>query len=72
MKIVLSIIGVFVILVGCVWFLQGANILPGSVMTGDPQWSINGAIAILVGAIVIWLSNRGKDSRKKKDDQLRE
>jgi hypothetical protein len=67
MKIALSIIGVFVILVGCVWFLQGANILPGSAMTGDPQWSINGAIAILVGAIVIWLSNRGKSGQQKKD-----
>lgn len=68
MKIVLSIIGVFVILVGCVWFLQGANILPGSVMTGDPQWSLYGGIAILVGAGLIWLANWGKDSRKKKDD----
>lgn len=65
MKIVFTILGVLVILMGCVWFLQGANILPGSVMTGDPQWSINGAIAILVGAIVIWLSNRGQGGKDK-------
>lgn len=69
MKIVFTILGVLIILIGCVWFLQGVNILPGSVMTGDPQWSINGAIAILVGAIVIWLSNRGKSGKDKGKDR---
>jgi hypothetical protein len=69
MKIVFTILGVLVILMGCVWFLQGMNILPGSVMTGDPQWSINGAIAILVGAIVVWLSNRGKSGKENGKDR---
>jgi hypothetical protein len=69
MKIVFTILGVLVILMGCVWFLQGMSILPGSVMTGDPQWSINGAIAILVGAIVIWLSSLGKRGNDKGKDQ---
>lgn len=69
MKIVLSIIGVFVILAGCVWFLQGANILPGSVMTGDPQWSLYGGIAILAGAGLIWLANWGKSGGKTAKDK---
>ncbi len=45
MRIVLSIIGVLVTLMGVVWFLQGINILPGSFMTGQSQWAIYGAIS---------------------------
>jgi hypothetical protein len=68
MKIALNIIGGLLILAGGVWFLQGINILPGSFMTGDPQWSINGGIAMVLGAGLLWFANRGKDSRKKKND----
>jgi hypothetical protein len=50
MKSASSILGVLIFLVGLVWFLQGINILPGSYMTGDPQWAVNGSIAMLVGA----------------------
>lgn len=53
MKVGLYIIGVLLILGGSVWVLQGVNILPGSFMTGDPQWAINGAIAIVIGIAVI-------------------
>lgn len=49
MKTILYIIGVLLILSGAVWVLQGVNILPGSFMTGDPQWAINGAITIVIG-----------------------
>ena len=49
MKTLFYIIGGLLILGGAVWFLQGINILPGSFMTGDPQWAINGAISIVVG-----------------------
>lgn len=48
------------ILVGVVWFLQGVNILPGSYMTGNPQWAINGAIAIVVGIGLFWFLSRRK------------
>jgi hypothetical protein len=41
--------GGLLILGGVVWFLQGINVLPGSFMTGDPQWAINGAISIVIG-----------------------
>ncbi len=46
------------ILAGIVWFLQGVNILPGSYMTGDPQWAINGGIAIAFGVVLLWFLNR--------------
>jgi hypothetical protein len=62
MKIGLSIIGILLILVGGVWFLQGINILPGSYMTGDIRWSINGGIAILIGAGLLWFANRRKSA----------
>ena len=60
MKIILYILGGFLILSGNVWFLQGINIIPGSFMTGDPQWSINGAIAIAVGIGLILIGRRRK------------
>ena len=60
MKTILYILGVLIILSGGVWVLQGTNILPGSYMTGDPQWTINGAIAILVGVVMIYFVRRRK------------
>ena len=38
---VIKIFAVLLALAGLVWVLQGTNILPGSYMTGDPQWTIN-------------------------------
>lgn len=49
MKTGLYILGGLLILSGAVWVLQGVNILPGSFMTGDPQWAVNGAITIVIG-----------------------
>lgn len=60
MKITLYILGVLIILSGGVWVLQGTNILPGSYMTGDPKWTINGVIATGVGAFLIYLARRRK------------
>ncbi|NWG34283.1 MAG: hypothetical protein HXY42_07555 [Chloroflexi bacterium] len=58
MKTIVSVLGVLLILSGAVWVLQGVNILPGSVMTGQIQWAYNGAIAILIGAAAIWYARR--------------
>ena len=44
--------------VGCVWFLQGINILPGSFMTGQKQWAIYGAILYVVGIGLLIRANR--------------
>jgi hypothetical protein len=60
MKIALKVIGGLLFLAGGVWFLQGINVLPGSFMTGDPQWSINGGIAMLAGVGLFWYANRKK------------
>jgi hypothetical protein len=58
MRIFLNIVGVLLILVGGVWFLQGINILPGSFMTGNPQWAVNGGIAIIIGLGLLFWANR--------------
>ncbi len=58
MRIVGSIVGVLVALVGCVWVLQGIGVLPGSFMTGQTKWAINGAIAFVVGLVILWISRR--------------
>lgn len=51
-------IGMVLLLVGGVWFLQGINVLPGSYMSGNPQWSVNGIIAMVFGAGFVWFGNR--------------
>ncbi len=66
MKTLLNIFAVLIILSGGVWFLQGINILPGSFMTGQIQWSINGAIAIVIGGGILYFVNRKKNSSPKK------
>ena len=59
MKSFLKIIAILLILAGCVWFLQGINVLPGSFMTGQIEWAIYGGFAILGGlGILIWNERR--------------
>jgi len=60
MKAVLNIIGVLLILAGGTFFLQGINVLPGSYMSGDPQWAINGSIMIVVALGLMFWANRRK------------
>jgi hypothetical protein len=62
MRLVLNILGGLIFLAGLVWFLQGINILPGSFMTGDPQWAINGAILMIVALVLFFFANRRRKS----------
>jgi uncharacterized membrane protein HdeD (DUF308 family) len=65
MKIFLNILAILLVVVGVFWFLQGINVLPGSVMTGQTQWAIIGAIAFVIGIIVFIFANRKKSSPPK-------
>jgi LPXTG-motif cell wall-anchored protein len=65
MRIFMSIVAVIIILVGVVWFLQGMNVLPGSIMTGQSQWAIYGGIAIVIGFGLLVFANRRKASSPK-------
>ena len=59
MKTLFYIIGILLILAGGTFFLQGVNVLPGSTMTGDPQWAINGGVMIVVGiGLLVWAGRK--------------
>ena len=58
MRIALNVVGVLCLLVGCIWILQGTNVLPGSFMTGQMKWAIYGGLLMLAGAGVLVVANR--------------
>ncbi len=58
MRIALDVVGVLFILVGGLWFLQGINVLGGSVMSGQGQWVVIGGIIAVVGIALLVLGNR--------------
>ena len=58
MKKALQVFAVLVFLMGLVWFLQGINVLLGSPMSGTTTWTINGAIAMVIGGGLFWFARR--------------
>ncbi len=58
MKIVLNIVGVLLVLIGGIWFLQGINVLPGSFMTGQMRWAVRGGILVVAGIVGLLYANR--------------
>jgi uncharacterized membrane protein HdeD (DUF308 family) len=58
MRIVAIVAGVLCLLLGCVWILQGINILPGSFMTGQTKWAIYGALLVIIGIGLLFSANR--------------
>jgi uncharacterized membrane protein HdeD (DUF308 family) len=58
MRIAMSVFGALLILSGCVWILQGINIIPGSFMTGQTKWAIYGAISLVAGIVLLFAASR--------------
>ena len=59
MRIALNVLGLLCLLMGCVWVLQGINILPGSFMTGQTKWAIYGGLLAIAGiGLLIWANRR--------------
>jgi hypothetical protein len=58
MRILLNVLGVLCLLMGCVWILQGVNMLPGSFMTGQTKWAIYGGIMVVIGVALLTSANR--------------
>lgn len=50
------VLGALCVLMGVVWVLQGINILPGSFMTGDINWSYRGGVLAAAGAVLLAVS----------------
>lgn len=54
-KVILGTVAVIAFMLGCVWMLQGVNILPGSFMTGDIRWTYRGAgVALVSAGLLVW------------------
>jgi hypothetical protein len=60
MRILLNVLGVLFFLIGCVWVLQGINVLPGSFMTGQTKWAVYGGLLLAVGVGLLLAANRRK------------
>jgi hypothetical protein len=60
MRIRLGVLGVVVALGGLVWIAQGLNLpfAPRSFMTADRAWVVIGAVAVLVGVVLVARSRR--------------
>jgi len=58
MKIIVNIVGVLLVLIGSIWFLQGINVLPGSFMTGQMRWAVRGGILVVAGIVGLFWANR--------------
>jgi len=65
MRIALTIVGSLFTLMGVIWFLQGINVLPGSFMSGQMKWAVNGGIAAGVGVILLVFANRRRHTSSK-------
>ena len=53
-------VGAFLVLVGVVWFLQGIDVLGGSVMSGVTLWAVVGPIVAVVGLYLAVSGLRGR------------
>ncbi len=62
MRILNTLLGVVMILMGCVWMMQGLNVGPAAILQGfmvsDIHWTYYGAMLAIVGAAEIVWSNR--------------
>ena len=63
MRIVSTLIGLLLVLMGGIWMLQGLNLAWGalakSFMQGDQHWTVYGAIVLIIGVCqVIWSNTR--------------
>ena len=63
MRVVSSLIGVLIVLMGGIWILQGLNLAWGSLsrsfMQSDQHWAFYGAILLIVGVCeIVWSNTR--------------
>ena len=66
MRVISSLIGVLMVLMGGIWILQGLNLAWGSLsrsfMQGDQHWVFYGAIVLIVGVCqVVWSNTRQRE-----------
>lgn len=60
-KLALTFLGGLLMALGALWALQGLGILPwppDSPMLAQREWGLYGGLAILIGALIVWLASR--------------
>ena len=60
MRLVCIPVGLIILFMGSVWFLQGIGVLPGSFMTGSSFWAAAGALGLIVGLLLIAVGLKGR------------
>ena len=68
MRIVSTLLGLFMIFMGSIWMMQGLGVGPEAIMrgfmVGDPKWTLYGAILALFGiGQVVWSNMRATPLR---------
>lgn len=62
-KAIMAVVGIAAIMMGCLWILQGLDIVrwpSSSFMLGDIIWTRNGVILAAVGVLMIWFAQRSQ------------
>jgi hypothetical protein len=63
MRICVNIAGVVLMLLGCIWILQGMNFMLGSPMSGQMRWAVRGGILVFAGiAALVWANRKRKSA----------
>ncbi len=52
-RIVSIVVGVLALVIGGVWTAQGANLLPGSSMSGQQMWLWIGLVVAILGIVLL-------------------
>ena len=55
-----NIVAVLLLLGGGVWFLQGIGVIQGSFMSNTAEWTLIGALFVVIGAGLLFVNNRRK------------
>lgn len=57
MRMTINIIAAAALLLGGLWILQGANIVGGSLMSGQSQWLYTGIVLVIAALGALWWAN---------------
>jgi hypothetical protein len=67
MRAIATMLGLFMVMMGGLWILQGFNIaFLNSFMANDKQWTLWGAILALTGAALVYWANSREAYYKKR------
>jgi hypothetical protein len=58
-----GIAGLVLCVVGAVWIFQGAGVLHGSFMTGRSEYVVLGAVAVVLGVVLLSWAARVRQRR---------